>query len=150
VRDCSQKAWFRAALEKFEGNFKSAALGCYGQQFDRCLEAATFLNQVFETCVAAIPLSQVTLATVNTVQRWKQLPTEELNLIYALRNYDNHAGQKPPRDVTKFRSLPNAKMREQLLRGAKQLASVVEITCLPNVVDHLLDPGNPPDPAKPL
>ena len=141
VVDSSQKKWFRGVLDKFEGNFKSAALGCYDGQFERCLEVASFLDQVFEKYVASISLQRkVTLGTINQAPQWKGVPTVAIQFIYTLRNVDNHSKKEPGYEIKKFRRLPDDKMREQILSGAKQLAMVVGITCLPEVVGHLLNP----------
>lgn len=142
----AQTLWFRTALEKFSGNFKSAALGCYDAQFDRCLETATFLNQLFEAYASSAALSSgTTLGTVGNSKQWSHLSTGELSLIYALRNHDGHSKLKPSFTVAKFRADPSPQQRKRLMDGAKQLAEVVKIACLPDVITHLLDP--PPLPS---
>jgi hypothetical protein len=126
------KPWFRELINKYEGNFKSAALGCYQQQFDRCCEVATFLNQLLEQSSEQTP--RLTLATASQGSR----PVADLSMLYALRNHDSHGGTNRKYVVSKFRGKSDQEQRNIVIDGAREVASIVKVLCIPDVVPCLL------------
>jgi serine/threonine protein kinase len=129
--------WFRKVVDKFEGNFTGAALGCYPLQFARCLAAASFLNQVVETYSHEANRPKENLGDLD---RSLQTGKADLALLYSLRNYANHGGKVQARAVENFRRLPENEMMREVLNGANFVSGHASLQCIPKVVTCLLEP----------
>jgi serine/threonine protein kinase len=132
--------WFRGLVDKFEGNFKGVALGCFIHQFDRCREAANFLNQVLEAWPGERS-DHLSLGKVKDENQTtgKTLATKAVRFMHAIRRHHSHGEYvKKERTTSKFRNPNDVEMRAMALEATQQIADHVKISSLTAILEHLL------------
>lgn len=126
-REASDFSWLRGLTEKHRGNFIGVALGCYPLQFDRCREAANFLNQVLEaTSPKGETLSLAVAKDRNSISG-DVLATEPIRFMHSLRNYHSHGDNVGRQKVLgKFRNPNDEQMLELGTAAASQIAKYID------------------------
>lgn len=139
--DYASVPWFRGLVDKFKGNLVGIALGCFQSQFDRCREAANFLNQVLEAYSGKSP-DQLSLGKVkeDNLVTGKTLATEPVKFMHSIRKYHSHGqwGGKE-RATAKFNKPSDEVMFQMSVEAAKQIGMFVGIASVVDVVRLLTE-----------
>lgn len=138
--DMKAQPWFRELIRKFKGNFSAVALGCHPLQFDRCREAANFINQTFEGW-ASRSGAQLSIGLVkdDNASTGNKLSTDAIKFIHWMRNQHAHARltSKLPSFI-KASPTPEKRMYELTIQAAEQIGAFVGLSSLPAAIPHLL------------
>jgi hypothetical protein len=141
ANEASSLSWFRGLIEKFQGNFMAIALGCFQSQFDRCQEAANFLNQVLEAYPSRSP-DRLSLGKVkeDNIVTGKLLATEAIRFVHSIRKYHSH-GQLGGKDraTGKFNKPNDELMLRLTIDAANQIGAYVGVASLGNIVQLLAE-----------
>ena len=141
--DFIEKSWMRGLVEKFRGNFIGVALGCYTSQFDRCREAANFLNQLLEaTSGRAIEKLSLGMVKENNNVTGITLSTDAVRFMHSVRRYSSHGEYRVKERLTsKFGNPTDEQMISMGLEAAKDIGIYVGLSSVPQVVALLLTDG---------
>jgi serine/threonine protein kinase len=126
--------WFKAVVDKLEGNFVSVALGCLPRQFDRSREVANFLNQLLEAYSAFRRMpDKLSLGKVkdDNPQTGKTANSEAVKFMHSLRNYHSHGSiRSTPR-------LTDEQMLQYCIDAASQIGQIVKLNGLEEITKQL-------------
>jgi len=126
---------------KFQPRFEATRLGLHTLQFDRCSEAADFLNQILESYPnegKELSLGYVKNLNEHTEDKLK---TKEMEFLHRLRRKKSHGGTTgtSPAEILRLCGSPtDEKMRTWAIEGANQIAAYTGLKSLPRVVEQLL------------
>ena len=138
-REASDFSWLRGLTEKHRGNFIGVALGCYPLQFDRCREAANFLNQVLEATSPKGETHSLAVAKDRNSISGDVLATEAIRFMHSLRNYHSHGDNVGRQKVlSKFRNPTDEQMLELGTSAASQIAKYIHSGSILQLTQYLL------------
>jgi hypothetical protein len=135
--DQARLPWLSEVLTKFRPKFEALTLGCGNTQFDRCRQVATLLNEVLE----ANGRRELSRGRVKAggLKEDSQLATPEINLLHRLRTFESHFVRVTATTaLAEIGSPDDASIRRMTLSGTEQIATVVNVPCLPAIVQAVL------------
>jgi len=140
----SDKYWYRAVLDSFKSNFEAISLGILFDEFEKSAEIADFLNQVLEAFPLKKRSESLSLGRVKhrNDHTGDELRTREIDFLHQVRNWLRHGEKKEQgkeKILRKFNQPEPNELRRIAQKGARQVASCLNVSSLSAVVEAILD-----------
>ncbi len=138
-----RKFWFQRVIERFLPRFSMIALGLHRDEFERCSEMATFLDEILAAYPSVTQNLRLGYVKHHNPVTKAQLVHLSIHFLHALRLGQGQEDRDQLRErlATRFHLESDEAMRARVCEGARLIASVVRIASLPEIVSKVLAEG---------